>query len=302
MLINNAGVGIVGPMASVPLADVRRSFEVNVFGMVALSQAVIPGMRERGWGRIINVSSVAGILASPLGSPYSMTKHAVEAFTKSLRAELAPHGIDVTKVNPGPYDTGFNDRMVNGAADFIEDGDTKTTEIHAVVRQIILTDQLDPAEVSNALADLVEADETPGGDLPPRGHPGAPRRLPLSWLLAAGRRPTVGRACGTSWRPCSSTAAPDLDDQLPPRPHPSTGCRPSSAAERGRREPGTSQVAPGPPTGGVGDRPHRYLGGEAHRAPPRMGRTGAVGPAPCNPCDDGSMSRRAALPVGERVC
>ena len=160
VLINNAGVGIVGPMASVPLGDVRRSFEVNVFGMVALSQAVIPGMRERGWGRIINVSSVAGILASPLGSPYSMTKHAVEAFTKSLRAELAPHGIDVTKVNPGPYGTGFNDQMVNGAADFIDDGDT-TTEMHTVVRQIILTDQLDPAEVSSALADLVEADETP---------------------------------------------------------------------------------------------------------------------------------------------
>jgi len=161
VLINNAGVGIVGPMASIPLDQVRRSFEVNVFGMVALTQAVIPGMRERGWGRIINVSSVAGILASPLGSPYSMTKHAVEAFTKSLRAEVAPHGIDVTKVNPGPYGTGFNDQMVNGAADFIEDGDTQTTEMHAVVRQIILTDQLDPTEVSTALADLVEADETP---------------------------------------------------------------------------------------------------------------------------------------------
>lgn len=161
VLINNAGVGIVGPMASIPLADVRRSFEVNVFGMVALTQAVVPGMRTRGWGRIINVSSVAGILASPLGSPYAMTKHAVEAFTKSLRAELEPHGIDVTKVHPGPYGTGFNDQMVNGAAAFIDDGDTATTEIHDVVRQIILTDQLDPAEVALALADLVEADETP---------------------------------------------------------------------------------------------------------------------------------------------
>lgn len=169
VLINNAGVGIVGPMASIPLADVRKSFEVNVFGMVALSQAVIPGMRDRGWGRIINVSSVAGILASPLGSPYSMTKHAVEAFTKSLRAELAPHGIDVTKVNPGPYNTGFNDKMVNGAADFIEDGDTATTEIHDVVRQIILTDQLDPTDVSNALADLAEADETPEETYLPEG-------------------------------------------------------------------------------------------------------------------------------------
>lgn len=161
VLINNAGVGIVGPMATVPMADVRRSFEVNVFGMVALTQAVIPGMRARGWGRIVNVSSVAGVLASPLGSPYSMTKHAVEAFTKSLRAEEAPHGIDVTKVNPGPYLTGFNDRMVNGAADFIEDGDTSSTDIHALVSAVILTDQLDPTEVSLALADLAEVDETP---------------------------------------------------------------------------------------------------------------------------------------------
>ena len=161
VLINNAGVGIVGPMATVPMADVRRSFEVNVFGMVALTQAVIPGMRARGWGRIVNMSSVAGVLASPLGSPYSMTKHAAEAFTKSLRAELAPHGIDVTKLNPGPYLTGFNDRMVNGAADFIEDGDTSSTDIHALVSAVILTDQLDPAEVSLALADLAEADETP---------------------------------------------------------------------------------------------------------------------------------------------
>lgn len=169
VLINNAGLGLVGPMASVPMADVRRTFEVNVFGMVALSQAVIPGMRERGWGRIINVSSVAGILASPLGSPYSMTKHAVEAFTKSLRAELAPHGIDVTKVNPGPYGTGFNDTMVNGAADYIDEGDSATTEIHGLVQQIILTDQLDPAEVSLALADLVEVDETPAELYLPEG-------------------------------------------------------------------------------------------------------------------------------------
>jgi NAD(P)-dependent dehydrogenase (short-subunit alcohol dehydrogenase family) len=141
---------------------VRLSFEVNVFGMVAMCQAVIPGMRERGGGRIINVSSIAGVLASPLGSPYCMTKHAVEAFTKSLRGELAPHGIDVTKVNPGPYATGFNDRMVDAIPDHIEAGDASAVEAtHAFVRQVVLEDQLDPNEVAQALADLTEADETP---------------------------------------------------------------------------------------------------------------------------------------------
>lgn len=169
VLINNAGLGIMGPMATMPLDRVRASFEVNVFGMVAMSQAVIPGMKARGGGRIINVSSIAGVFASAQGSPYCMTKHAVEALTKSMRAELAPHGIDVTKVNPGPYLTGFNDRMVNGAAAYIEDDDTAAKEAHAFTTQAILTGQLDPTEVSRALADLTEAETTPEETFLPEG-------------------------------------------------------------------------------------------------------------------------------------
>jgi NAD(P)-dependent dehydrogenase (short-subunit alcohol dehydrogenase family) len=169
VLINNAGMGVMGPMATVPMEKVRAVFDVNVFGMIAMSQAVIPGMKEKGWGRIINVSSVAGILASPLTSPYSMTKHAVEAFTRSLRGELAPHGVDVTKINPGPYNTGFNDRMVDGITEYIDAGDTSANETNAVVREIVLTDQLDPNEVSMTLADLTEAEETPPETLLPEG-------------------------------------------------------------------------------------------------------------------------------------
>lgn len=169
VLINNAGVGIMGPIATMPMDNVRLSFEVNVFGMIALSQAVIPGMKARGSGRIINVSSIAGVLASAQGSPYCMTKHAVEALTKSMRAELAPHGIDVTKVNPGPYNTGFNDRMVNGAADYIEDGDSSANEVLAFMQEMILNGQLDPNEVAQALADLAEADETPEEQFLPEG-------------------------------------------------------------------------------------------------------------------------------------
>ncbi len=161
VLINNAGLGVLGPMATVPMDRVRASFEVNVFGMVAMTQAVIPGMKARGWGRIINVSSIAGVLASPLGSPYCMTKHAVEAFTKSLRGELAPLGIDVTKVNPGPYNTGFNDRMVNAIPTYLDPDDSAAKETHAFVSAAILNGQLDPSEVSMALADLTEAETTP---------------------------------------------------------------------------------------------------------------------------------------------
>jgi len=169
VLINNAGLGVLGPMASVPMERVRASFEVNVFAMVAMSQAVIPGMKARGWGRIINVSSIAGVFASAQGSPYCMTKHAVEAFTKSLRAELAPLGIDVTKVNPGPYNTGFNDRMVNNIPTYIDPDDTAAKEMHAFVSGAILNGQLDPSEVARALADLTEAETTPEETFLPEG-------------------------------------------------------------------------------------------------------------------------------------
>ncbi len=169
VLINNAGLGVMAPMESVPMERVRASFDVNVFGMVEMSQAVIPGMKARGWGRIINVSSVAGKMAGALGSPYCMTKHAVEAFTSSLRAEMEPFGIDVTKVNPGPYDTGFNDRMVNGIATWIAPGDDATTAAHGAISEIVLTGQLDPNEVARALADLTEAESTPPETLLPEG-------------------------------------------------------------------------------------------------------------------------------------
>jgi NAD(P)-dependent dehydrogenase (short-subunit alcohol dehydrogenase family) len=169
VLINNAGLGIMAPMESVPMERVRASFEVNVFGMVAMSQAAIPGMKEQGWGRIINVSSVAGKIAGALGSPYCMTKHAVEAFTMSLRAEMEPFGIDVTKINPGPYDTGFNDRMVNGIATWVAADDTATKAAHDFISEAVLTDQLDPNEVAIALADLAEAETTPPETLLPEG-------------------------------------------------------------------------------------------------------------------------------------
>lgn len=169
VLINNAGLGIMAPMESVPMERVRAIFDVNVFGMVEMSQTVIPGMKERGWGRIINVSSVAGKLASALGSPYCMTKHAVEAFTASLRAEMEPFGVDVTKVNPGPYDTGFNDSMVNGIAAWVSDDDEVTKAAHGAISEIVLTDQLDPNEVSQTLADLAEAESTPPETFLPDG-------------------------------------------------------------------------------------------------------------------------------------
>ena len=168
VLINNAGRGLMAPLTNVPLDEVRKTFEVNVFGMLAMCQAVIPGMKERGSGRIINVSSIAGILSGAMSAPYAMTKHAVEALSVAMREELAPHGIDVTKINPGPYLTGFNDAMVDGIEPYLEPGDDSAAAAHQFLKQV-MEDQADPNEIVMALADLTEADETPVETFLPEG-------------------------------------------------------------------------------------------------------------------------------------
>ncbi len=92
-----------------PVELIRRNFETNLFSLIALTQLVIPHLRERGAGRIVNIGSVAGRIARPLSSIYDSTKHALEAITDGLRGELAPFGIDVVLIRPGFILTGFVD-------------------------------------------------------------------------------------------------------------------------------------------------------------------------------------------------
>ncbi|WP_341579690.1 oxidoreductase [Microbacterium schleiferi] len=108
VLVNNAGYGSYGALEDVPIDEARRQFEVNVFGLARLTQLVLPTMRALGRGRIINVSSIGGRIYEPIGSWYHATKFAVEGLSDSLRIELAPHGIDVVIVQPGPIRTEWN--------------------------------------------------------------------------------------------------------------------------------------------------------------------------------------------------
>ena len=106
-LVNNAGYGQRGPIETVPVDNIRQNFETNLFSLIALTQLVIPIMREQGSGRIINISSVAGRIARPLSSVYDATKHALEAISDGLRGELAPFGIEVVVIEPGFIVTEF---------------------------------------------------------------------------------------------------------------------------------------------------------------------------------------------------
>ena len=117
ILINNAGYSQYGAIESVPLEKIRRQFETNVFGLTRMCQLVLPGMRAQGWGRIVNVSSMAGRLTFPGGGVYHATKHAVESISDALRFEVAGYGIDVVVIQPGIIRTQFADvasRSVEG--------------------------------------------------------------------------------------------------------------------------------------------------------------------------------------------
>jgi NAD(P)-dependent dehydrogenase (short-subunit alcohol dehydrogenase family) len=110
VLVNNAGYGQYGAVEEVTLDEWRAQFEVNVFGAIAATQAVLPAMRKAGRGLIVNVSSVAGRVAVPFAAPYSSSKHALEAVSDALRVELHPFGIRVALVEPGPIETRFGER------------------------------------------------------------------------------------------------------------------------------------------------------------------------------------------------
>jgi NAD(P)-dependent dehydrogenase (short-subunit alcohol dehydrogenase family) len=162
VLINNAGAGQTGPMADVPIDRVRRLFEVNVFGTLAVTQAVLPRMVAKGAGRIIIVSSIAGVVSGPAFGPYSMTKHALEAMGKAMRAELSQQGIDVTLLNPGPYLTGFNDRMADSMWEWFGDSslNAPATPLFQMMREMVTGGQMDPAEVVTRMVELTEAETT----------------------------------------------------------------------------------------------------------------------------------------------
>lgn len=111
VLVNNAGVGEGGSTLDIPEANIRHQFEVNVTGPLLLTQGIAKQMARRGAGRIVWVSSREGLNVNPFTGLYSASKHALEAIAESMADELREFGVEVATVNPGPFLTGFNDRI-----------------------------------------------------------------------------------------------------------------------------------------------------------------------------------------------
>ncbi len=106
-LINNAGYGAMGPLAEMPATEIERQFATNLYGPLALIRALVPGMKLRGGGRIVNIGSVSGILVTPFSGIYCATKAALHAVSDALRMELAPFNIEVIVIQPGAIESDF---------------------------------------------------------------------------------------------------------------------------------------------------------------------------------------------------
>jgi short-subunit dehydrogenase len=160
--IANAAIGQTGPLSLIPLQRQRAIFEVNVFATFTITQRVAQAMRRKRAGRIIIMSSIGGVRAGVGSGPYTMTKHAIQAFGTALRAELKMFGVDVCTINPGPYATGFNDRMAMNPGDWFDPKKAAPEDV-AVMEQLvqrITVGQLDPVDVAKRYVELVEAETT----------------------------------------------------------------------------------------------------------------------------------------------
>jgi short-subunit dehydrogenase len=120
ILINNAGYAEGGALEEIPLARLRKQFETNVIGLVAVTQAFVPMMRQRTAGVIVNVSSVVGKVTIPLMGAYTATKHAVESLSDALRMELASAGIRVVTIAPGSIQTHFGNTLIETVESWLE--------------------------------------------------------------------------------------------------------------------------------------------------------------------------------------
>ncbi|OBJ84862.1 oxidoreductase [Mycobacterium asiaticum] len=160
VLVNNAGHGYLSAVEEGEDAEVRKLFDVNYFGAVNMIKAVLPGMRARGSGRIINMSSMTGLVANPPNAYYSSTKFALEAITEALATEVRPLGIKVTAIEPGAFRTDWATRSMKESSSPIADyADVAARK--DLIKQF--ADHLpgDPRKVAEAVLMVSELDDPP---------------------------------------------------------------------------------------------------------------------------------------------
>lgn len=166
ILVNNAGILITGSYLDQTEAEMRQIFETNYFGAVHLARAVAPSMIERRSGRIINIASLAGLVGHPFNAAYAASKHALIGFSKSIRVELAPFGIDVVSIEPGYHKTeiiGLNGRLSDNFYDRTSPFFEWNRGMLRVMFDYVLPRAGEPQEVANVIVAAMCHEK-------PRGH------------------------------------------------------------------------------------------------------------------------------------
>lgn len=161
VLVNNAGYGHEGVMEESPLDEMRRQFDVNVFGAVAMIKALLPFMRQRRQGHIINITSMGGFITMPGISYYCGSKFALEGISETLSKELAPFNIHVTAVAPGSFRTDWAGRSMVRSARSIADYDALFDPIRQAREEKSGKQLGDPLKAANAMLDVIESSNPP---------------------------------------------------------------------------------------------------------------------------------------------
>jgi len=161
VLVNNAGIGYFGAIEESDEAEVRRMFEINVFGLARMTRAVLPGMRKRRRGHIVNIASIGGIRAFPAVGFYNATKFAVVGFSEALSLETAPLGIKVTIVEPSGFRTDWAGRSANEAPGRIADYAETAGKNWDSIRGYSGKQPGDPVKAAEAIIKAVESPEPP---------------------------------------------------------------------------------------------------------------------------------------------
>ena len=161
VVVNNAGYGLVAGVEEASLAEIRAQFEVNVFGAIAVMQAVLPFMRARRAGYIINISSVSGLVGWPSLGVYSGSKFALEGICETLAQEVAPLGLRMMLIEPGGFRTDFAGRSRAQSARTIDDYEASVGANRRILRQHAGQEAGDPARAAQAILQLADMAEPP---------------------------------------------------------------------------------------------------------------------------------------------
>jgi NAD(P)-dependent dehydrogenase (short-subunit alcohol dehydrogenase family) len=161
ILVNNAGYGVTGAVEEASDAEIANVYETNVFGLLRVTRAVLPHMRKQHSGHIVNLSSIGGLTGMPGWGIYNSTKFAVEGLSEALAAELAPLGIGVTIVEPGPFRTDFLGGSLVKAANKMPDYEATAGKTRASAAERNRKQQGDPALAADAIVQAVTSPNPP---------------------------------------------------------------------------------------------------------------------------------------------